>query len=126
MGSGEIQKELLASIELDAEKVSFGMPDGEVFKVQLRTILEKGNTEDALAYANLIMLRTIAERQGELASAMNTLALAIRAMVVPPTVPSQGLASFTPGAVNEVVDGMFKRLMDLFAAAGMKFPTPGG
>ena len=116
----EIQKEVMASIELDAEKVSFNMPDGEVFKLQLRTILEKGDIPTALQYANLIMLRTVAEKQGELAMALNAMANAVRGIV-----PSQNSAAFTPDAVNGLVDGMFGRLTNLFEAAGMKLPKSG-
>ncbi len=116
----EIQKEVMASIELDAEKVSFNMPDGEVFKLQLRTILEKGDTPTALQYANLIMLRTVAEKQGELAMALNAMANAVRGMV-----PQQSTAGFSPNAVEDLVGTMFDRMTNLFEAAGMKPPKTG-
>ena len=122
MSEGNIQKGVQANLELDHEKVSFLMPDGSTFKVQLQTILDKGDTQSALVYAQLIVLQNLATRQSDLAAAMVQLANAVRAMV-----PSSGQnsAAMTPNAVETLVDGMFDRMTKLFVTAGMKLPNSG-
>lgn len=112
----EIQKSRQATIELDHEKVSFITSDGELFTIQMKTILEKGDTNAALAYANLFILRTLAERQADLASAVNDLAAAFRGLT----------SNAMVGSSEEVVDKMMGKLNQMLSAAGMRIPTPPG
>ncbi len=121
MGS-KITKGVRAGIELNPEKLTFLTETGETHSIVLKDLLDgEDNTNAALAYANLIVLQNMAERQADLAQAMNDLAQAIRGVV-----PAQGSAAFTPDAVDGLVDSMFKRMTGLFAAAGMKLPNAGG
>lgn len=109
----ELKKETQPNIELDAEKISFTTPNGEIYKVQLQVILEKGDTTNALAFANLILLRNLVEHQSALAAATNELAEAFRSMIG------------SMGTSDEIADKMMDKANAMLQAAGINVPSRG-
>lgn len=111
--STAITKELQASIELDQEKVSFCMPDGSVHKVELQAVLDSGDVEAALSYAQLLVLRNISEQQSRLADAMTVMANTLR------TTSQQG-----PPVVDydSIIDKVFGKVTDMARSSGMSMP----
>jgi hypothetical protein len=106
--SDAIETGVPPKVELDQEKITFTTSDGKTFAIAVRSFLEDGDTAQALAFAQLLLLRTISEGQSELARAMTDMANAVGSLAspkssLPPEVIATKLVEPIMGKITEMM-----------------------
>lgn len=72
-----------ARVEMGHEEVVFVTKDGKRHVISMVNILEKGTTDQALAYAQLVLAQATIHQISGLARAMNELASALKSIIPP-------------------------------------------